>query len=300
MIQNGLVRLELRDVHEILKSGSGNCNDLVTYGVSAMRSVGIPTAVDFSIHSKYNFSHSWGVIFDESGKSWSFGPAEEPPGKHILTFTQEKSWRKLSKVYRLSFSKNSRALSEKVDDLINIPPFFRQRNITDVTTEYIAVVSPKFIIKNIPAKTQYLYMCVFNNNEWKPIQWSTVEDHEVVFENMGSEILYMIAYFQDNTVIPVGRPFILEEDGSVNYFRYTNYNAEFSDVKISNWLSGLGQMIEGNRHYLYVWSNNWTYVETCEVRNGTISLPILYPGLLYKFEGLSRPFEIVDGEVLWW
>ncbi|WP_163324797.1 hypothetical protein [Draconibacterium mangrovi] len=292
--------LGVQSIHDILETKSGMCDDLTVYGLCVMRSFGIPVSIDFDIHGRHNYGHSWCVVFDESGDAESFGPGEQHPGEHKHTFAKSR-YRTLAKVFRKNFSANEDGLYLQVNDENDIPPFFRVRNISDVTKEYIKTYNIEYMLEQpLSVKQKYLYICVFNNGVWKPVQWGEISQDHVVFENMGADILYMIGCFNKKRIYPVSEPFILKTDGSKKFLGT-------SSVKVSKQfaikvIKGYEAPKKNKEYYLYFWENRrWNLSQTIIVnKDSLLDLANLNKNTLYKFQNFSRPFTVNDSTFTWW
>lgn len=285
-------------VPELMASGSGMCDDITAYGICAMRACGIPVTVDFTLWPKMNYGHSWCVVFDENGKPWSFGPGEENPGEHINIFYKF-SLRKLSKVYRHTYSINKESLGEIANDLENIPPFFRRKNIKDVTNEYIETQDVFITFENIPESHSYLYLCIFNLARWAPLQWAGVENNEACFTDMGTGVVYLAGYYERNRINPLGSPFILRENGRKDYLNGDGKVIE--KIKLQRWLGSKRWLKNGDTHELFYWNGEgWSYHSSNEVKDSVLVFENVPSKPLYKLESNSRIFTIDGDKQKWW
>ncbi|NQU54032.1 MAG: transglutaminase domain-containing protein [Bacteroidetes bacterium] len=290
--------LGTQTVPEIIESGSGNCDDLTVYGASVMRSLGIPVAVDFDLHGRYNNGHSWCVVLDERGKSWSFGPGEQQPGEHQNTF-EELRWRRLARVFRRNFAITSNQLHTEVEDVNTIPPFFRTSNTEDVTEEYVNTFDVEYKVPKLPTKKDFLYLCVYNNQTWRPIQMGTLKQNTAVFPNMGADIMYLVGYYHNNRIYPVSEPFILERDGTKTIIAGSSMKANkgFQIDKISGY-----EYVKKDKDYeLFFWdTNKWKFVyERKPIKDSLIIVDSLNKNTLYRFQEISRPFTVGDTLTFW-
>jgi len=285
-------------IPEILKNKTGMCDDLVVFGTCVMRSLGIPVAVDFDIHGRFNYGHSWCVVFDEEGNPWSFGPGEEQPGEHIHTFDKYR-WRKLAKVFRRNFQIDSKGINTQMKGLNSIPPFFKNGNITDVTDDYINTVDLELQINNKDINEKIVYLCVYNNKIWLPLQFSEIKSGKVVFPKMGKEIMYSLGRYKNNRIYTISPPFILTKNGSkkiINGFGEQN-NQKFSMDKIS----GYEYAKKGKNYNLYKWEDyKWKYIRNfVAVKDSMLEFQGLNKNTLYRFQGTSRPFTVTDTLAIW-
>lgn len=290
--------LGTQTILELLKSGSGNCDDLTVYGACVMRSLGIPVAIDFDMHGRYNFGHSWCVVFDENGKSWSFGPGEQQPGEHHSTFKNMR-WRRLTRVFRRNFEISENKLHPEIKDLSTVPPFFHTNNVEDVSDEYIKTFDIEYNIKELPIIKDFLYLCVFNNQIWRPIQWGSIEKDKVIFENMGADIMYLVGSYHNNRIHPISEPFILMKDGCTKFITDSSIkvNEQFQIDKISGY-----EFVKKDKDYqLFLWNNNkWKYVKKQKpLKDSLLIIEGLNKNTLYRFQDISRPFVVNDTLTYW-
>lgn len=287
-----------QSVTDLLKSCSGNCDDLTVYGICAMRAVGIPVAVDFDVHGRFNFGHTWCAVLDENNKSLSFGAGEQQPGEHGKTFEQYR-WRGLTRVFRRSFEQNKNSFGPKVKDMNTVPGFFQTNNIVDVTDEYINVFDIEYSIPELPLNQKFLYLCIYNNKTWKPIQWGKVKYNKVVFPNMGAKIMYFVGYYHNGQLIPVSLPFVLEINGNKSEISGSGslINKTFSMTKIS----GYEYAKSGKEYELYYWQNDkWKYLKkVIPPKDSLLEIGGLNQNTLYRFQNTSRPFIVSDTLTTW-
>lgn len=290
--------LGTQSILEIMDTGSGMCDDLSVYGACVMRSLGIPVAIDFDIHGRFNYGHSWCVVFDEEGKSWSFGTGEEQPGEHIHTF-KKFHWRKLAKVFRKDFNINGKGLYSNIEELNSIPPFFRVKNVVDVSDEYIETVNVEHESGELSDNQQYLYLCVYNNKIWQPIQWSEIKGTKVLFTKMGTEIMYLAGYYAYNRLNPVSDPFVIQKDGFKKYITSTedSTNKPFT-LKV---IRGFEAPKAGKEYQLFSWEKRrWRYAKSFTAQADSLLIfNGLRKGTLYRFQETSRPFLVDDTLIFW-
>jgi hypothetical protein len=291
--------LGTQSVLQVLKNKGGMCDDLAVFGVGAMRSCGIPATIDFTVWGKINLGHAWCVIFDEDGKAWSFGPGEQNPGEHIKIFSQV-AHRKLAKVFRKTYEFQSSSLAAQVKNLNKIPPLFRQLNIMDVTHEYTPVYDLSVPISSASGGTDYVYICVYNKGNWKPVEWATPSGKQATFRNMGDDLLYLVGYFNGMDIVPLSPPFIFDKNQHLIWLNEEGEGTQ--DIGIDKFTRGIGSIIRDKQYQLYCWEKDtWNPIyETFSTNDSTLILKGLSEKLLYRFENNSRPFTVNNGEVVWW
>lgn len=194
----------------LLRGKTGNCRDEANYTVYLCRSMGIPSAVDFTPHwGNRSLSHSWSVLIKPDGKGTPFymgcAPCDTAHYYHPY---------KKPKVFRYRFQPNR----QYMDDLkweAEVPSLFRTPRFTDATDEYYETTD---VVRDIPenAKEERVaYICVFDNRNWVPVHYGVVKKGKVAFKSMGRNIMYMAAFYKNGMVMPFGNPFCIEGDGTV-------------------------------------------------------------------------------------
>ena len=167
----------------------GECEDYAELTAYIMRACGIPVGIDFTPQWPFRSSgHYWNTLLDNSGKNIPFMGGESNPGYPC------KAGYPMAKVYRKTFAYQENSLfelnkqfREPVPELLNTP------FIKDVTNEYVKGVDVKATInKQIKLKRNFIYLSVFNNQQWTPIAFTTVdEDGCGLFQNIGPGVVYL-------------------------------------------------------------------------------------------------------------
>jgi len=197
-------RLEIvpnvQSIHTIEENKRGNWRDINIYKVKALRSLGIAAAIDYTPYfadSTLGY-YSTTVIMPNNSK------LKLPNSNNNQTPYQQG---KTAKIYRRSFKTDSNSLFSIKDKKTHTPPFLGNYNYLDVTNEYLETDS---ISINITDTSSYIYLAVFNENSWKPVEWATIKpNNKAHFYNMGTGITYMPVVVSKNRIIPIGEPFLL-------------------------------------------------------------------------------------------
>jgi hypothetical protein len=183
----------------------GMCEHRCWYNVQLLRSLGVPSAVDFVPGwGNRNAAHSWNVTIINN-ESYAFEPywdLDRWKYKRIYnnrTFDKLCGRFRLPKVFRKTFSIHKDGpVGDKKVTLGNIPPLFRSLTITDVSTEYFDTTHVRLEISNpIPEDTYYAYLSVFDCQKWVPVQWGKIQQQEAVFKGMGRDIVYMPVFYRN-------------------------------------------------------------------------------------------------------
>lgn len=186
------------------ESGKGNLIDINIYKIKALRSMGIAAALDYTpyyVDSTLGF-YSTTVILPNNRKLILTNSSE-----HTTPYPQGK----VAKVYRRSHNNDPVSLFSIKNRKTHTPPFLGNYNYLDVTDEYIHTANVSI---DFTDTTQFVYLAVYNENEWKPIEWAKPgNDGKAHFFNMGTEINYKPVIISDKEVVSIGDEFFLSIDG---------------------------------------------------------------------------------------
>lgn len=192
----------------------GLCGDYANQAVFAMRSVGIPVAVEIVPHwGDNNNSHVFNVVYDNNGRSHDFSGSEQNPDEHLIRFKNA-----IPKVYRKTFGKQSSSLAMQHKNEA-IPPFFMNANLLDVTDNY-PFIGAKDITIPLPEQPNhnFAYLCVFDPHGWIPVAWGNINGDKAYFKAVGPNIVYQTALYRDEKLEPIGDPFLLDTVGQVSFY----------------------------------------------------------------------------------
>ena len=195
----------------LLRGLSGNCREEACFAVYLCRSLGIPSAIDFTPNwGNRSQGHTWNVIINPDGKSTPFFMGSVPGDTAHYSYSYSKA-----KVFRRRFSLN-RDMAETFAQEKHVPSLFRSLNIIDVTDEYYE--NPVDVERPVPseyADRKVAYICVFDNANWVPVFYGKIKNGKVKFNCMGPDIVYMAAICDEGGISPFGNPFLVAGDGSV-------------------------------------------------------------------------------------
>jgi hypothetical protein len=191
----------------------GNCTDNSNYKAMIMRSYGIPVAIDYlPQYGDDHNSHYWNSVMDCNGNFISF----EEALNDINAFVAYKY--KIGKVYRKTFSTNTQLIELKQSEKENLPSAFNDPKIIDVTSEYVAVSNVKIRFGKIPEGIQYVYVAVFNDKGWTPIDFSKIDTKgNAEFASLGRDVVYLPVISVKGALSPVALPFKITPKGYIQY-----------------------------------------------------------------------------------
>ncbi|MEO9570731.1 MAG: transglutaminase domain-containing protein [Polaribacter sp.] len=193
----------------------GTCEYLCTYFVSVLRSIGIPSSIDYSKRwgNHHNGSvHSWVMYFDGNDfKSFNVGSANGIGRGNQREFYQKVC---ITKVFRNSFDKS---------------------NEIDVTDKYHSTADIEIDVLWNPKnkKQNQIYLGVFNpTSGWDKITAANnLENSKLLFKNVGVDLIYVAFYEDSGEKKLINYPFELSKEGALNYLDLND--SLLNDVAIS-------------------------------------------------------------------
>ncbi|WP_142785721.1 hypothetical protein [Changchengzhania lutea] len=189
----------------------GICEDETVFALLSMRSVGLPVGIDFVPQWPWrSMGHSWNYLLLEDGSTVPFMGTETNPGEPH--FEKDKK----GKVYRKTFSKQEGVLAEIEKDHKSIPNFFRSPYFKDVTHLYAKTHNITLPLESSSTSLgKYVYLSVFDNQNWVPIDWSVRKENEAIFSNIEGGIVYLPKYYNNGHFVYTEQPVIIDKKGKV-------------------------------------------------------------------------------------
>ncbi len=190
-----------QNIDELERSRTGSSLDIAIYKVYALRSMGIPSSIDYCPL----YSDTTGGIFVASALlpdgCWKNLPPKEIP----LPFPEKIT----PKVFRRSFNKIESSMYSKKDQTDHTPAFIGHYDYTDVTDEYLKVGD--LLFTDIINDHKFVYLAVFNDKEWKAIDWcQTDSTKNISFRNVGKGHRYRLMTVTEKEIKYLSDPFHFE------------------------------------------------------------------------------------------
>ncbi len=189
----------------------GTCPDLANAAIYAARSIGLAVTFDFTPnHAASSNRHFWNTIRNRDGKHIPFNG--------LLHKVFDPNSRRIGKVFRITYSIQKDAVAALADSA-SIPDqsFLQLPNIKDVTSEYTETGSFKYKLQQLP-KNKFIFLNVFNNGEWKVTDWAEVNG-EVVFDNLGKDVVYLPGFYKHQKMMHEPYPILLQENGKTRLLK---------------------------------------------------------------------------------
>ncbi len=209
-------------LNDYLKSQITRCSQRCWFNGLLLRSFGIPVAIDFVPSCRVHQSgHEWNTLKLKDG-IYPFEPFWQDSLRYLKAVYSGKKEHptigpiRFSKVYRKTFKMNiSELLEHALKTEEDIPPFFRNPFIRDVSNEYFQTYGLEVpIIKDV-ADLDYAYACVLGVNQtWLPVDFGKIRRNKIGFRSLGAGIAYLPCRYESGTLTPVAYPILLNDDGS--------------------------------------------------------------------------------------
>lgn len=192
-----------------------------------LSALGVPCTIDYvPAWGNRNSNHEWNAII-VNGKTYPFeatgGGGKWKAGKVYNNVWIDEYWMKsrLPKVFRYSYETVLQGPSANRDcNTSNTPPYFLHTKYEDVSDEYFATSDICIPIKKgIRHREEFGYLCVFNENVWKPVFWGKAGFFGASFQKMGRDIVYLPALYRNGSLLPFNDPFILQADGTIRFLQ---------------------------------------------------------------------------------
>lgn len=202
------------------------CVERSWYNSMLLSSLGITAGIDFvPARGNRNNPHIWNVVIAENGSVPfdSYWSAERWSSyAHYDNESIDPYWGKyrLAKIYRHTYSTNREleALASSVKRE-EIPALFLNSKIKDVSSAYFNTADVTVELPKVSADfPDYVYICVYGNRSWVPVQWGKVDKskNRVCFEGMGRDIVYMVCKYKNGLLETLTDPFYLDYEGQTH------------------------------------------------------------------------------------
>jgi hypothetical protein len=180
------------------KSRVGICNDEVNYFVNLFRALGISSYEE--IVPLYGNSYSSGHSFFRL----EYGEEVYCEGDLINIYKEES----IPKVYRRTYSKNKTVNG-------NICFYI------DVTPEYKTTINATIDIAfNNPLSCINPVLCLFHSqDQWIRVAEGVQENNKFVFNEIGTNVLYIAAYYHNGQFNAINYPFFVLPDRTIHYYK---------------------------------------------------------------------------------
>lgn len=184
----------------------GACPHVVQYDAMTYRANGFAVYIDYApLWANFYRGHKWTVFVLEDGKHFPF-ERNYFLDRYNFDYTN-------AKVYRETFA----CQNVERPDTLEVPEWMIDEHRIDVTAEYNKTYDVAVKLDLLEFKKHYALICTFNGKNWSPQYYGTIKNGQTVFKNMGSGVVYIVAYLENGRLNPASKPFILEKDGKLTF-----------------------------------------------------------------------------------
>lgn len=196
----------------------GNCYDQAGFIVSVLRSVGIPATMAYiPSWGCRSAGHVFPVVMDSSHQWLDYQGNNRLPGHKKFTTRAPKVFIEAA---------NSSPPPEFANEIFQRLPFLE--GMTDFTSSLFPTVDISIQDDKQIEKTKPAFICVFNNFDWVPIDYAKIDKGKVIFRNMGTGMAYLPVFFENNKMIPISNPILVDSSGSISELSHGQKNISFT------------------------------------------------------------------------
>ncbi|MDO5968374.1 transglutaminase-like domain-containing protein [Flavivirga aquimarina] len=272
---------------QMLFRRQGSCPDLANFALMVCRSKGIAATFDFTPHYAASSNrHFWNTVVDTNGNHIPFNSNAINDANDCLPYIYNANRKRLGKVFRKTFSIQENTLANIIP-LLKIPKgALRDKNIKDVTSEYVEVSN--LSVNNNKFNDSIAYINVFNLGEWKVIDWGKENMNMMTFQNMGRDLVYLPSTYSKGKMTYLSHPFLIDKEGeqyelipdTTSTFSGTlsRFNERKTDYIDFNTL----EIIEGEKYRLFYWDNGWKKIGTSIAKNKEVFFENIPSNALFR------------------
>ena len=177
-------------IEHTYETGIGICDALCMLGISIMRAVGIPVAMEETTWTKGDRGHNWAAVLS-NGQFSFFCPCSDQPGQFVRMFAEKRS-RRPAKVYRTRYDL---LRPVQIDDDDGYITYLKNPFLEDVITQYPtdAVDLHVTVDKGSVQGESIVYLCAYNMQHWEPFAMGVRKNEQCMFENVAGDNIFIIA-----------------------------------------------------------------------------------------------------------
>lgn len=202
---------------ELFFNGFHDCIPIASYGISILRTCGVPAAVEFNAcYKQFQGRHYHGVALDENRNWLVFNPESSIPTRDNSSFKTKD----MLNIYRFMFSeqKDTPFFLEKEGEYI--PELFDSPFLKDVTSHLLKTISLTLPYREA-GNNNLAYLAAFNSGEPSgivPVTWGEINRTKqyVVFSSVIPDRYYFPVYYSAfGKSFSFGEPFYLNKEGGI-------------------------------------------------------------------------------------
>jgi len=297
---------------QMLYRKQGSCPDLANFSLYVSRSVGVAVTFDFTPHyAASSNKHFWNTVVDKEGKHIPFNSNAVNEAGESLPYIYNANGKRLGKVFRKTFSIQENSLATIIPEK-NIPSdFLKEKNNLDVTSEYVDVSNLSVDINKFSDSIAYIN--VFNLGKWRVIDWGKKDKNNMLFTNLGRDVVYLPSTFRSRRMTYQKYPFLINKKGLIkelipNKENITTVELSRSNERKSEYIDfNTLDIIEGEKYRLLIWENGWKSLGTSIASEKNVTfhnvptngLYLLLPEKPDRFERIFT-IELKTNKIYWY
>ncbi|SDW82677.1 hypothetical protein SAMN05444411_102256 [Lutibacter oricola] len=247
---------------QLLFRRQGSCPELANLVLLASRSMGVAVTFDFTPHYAASSNrHYWNTVIDKQGNHIPFN-GNSVGDQTGLPHTYTTNHKRMGKVFRQTYSINKNTLANKLKTQ-DIPiSFLRNKNIIDVTHEYVSTGEINFVDYNSQVDS-IAYLNVFNRTKWRIIDWAEKTEASFSFKNLGKDIVYLPSFFKNKKQFFSQYPILLDAKGrshtlKPDFSKVINTTLSRTNEITNAYTENNSSQIEiGEKYMLLYWDGKW-------------------------------------------
>ncbi|PKK84008.1 MAG: hypothetical protein CVT49_06165 [candidate division Zixibacteria bacterium HGW-Zixibacteria-1] len=293
---------------EMLDTKMGRCEDMTNLTIYAMRANGLAVTSDYTPYwANAGNNHAWNAIVDAEGKVVPFMGAESNPGRYALQYKPAKVYRKM-----FGLQKDNLIFRERKQE--KVPGWLAGKSYIDVTAAYIDVCDVLLPLENSdPDSIDIAYLCVFNDSDWRAIDWGEIKNGAALFRDMGVDVAYIPALYINEKIEPCGTPIILHDNAAVEKLAADSSKlisiivTSTTKVKQDTSTDGVERtyLTPDKEYELFFWDGGWKTAGKKTAGEEPLVFEKVPAGALYRLVGdgsdnEERIFTYTDDCQVWW
>lgn len=305
------------DPYELEQVKVAACENLALYFQLALRSLGVPARCDKVLAWRHRSSqHLYNSVADKDGTEYFFGLHGKFRGVIDRHLNRTRTWRL---TFALSTPPEELAAAKGLHSQFINPYYY------DITHLYAPVKMLEFQLERY-LEGEYVYLCVFNFGDWRPVAFTTAgKEGKVILPSVTPETIYRLCSFNGNDMVPHTLPFRFDSLGRINMLVPDFGNPQSVVIEKTpdqHWIKLNRSGTDSWFTLQYLANGNWEPVRSDSYRSfyyGADSVkvwyndgdilpdrPVLYeisfnrlPGnALFYWGGFSKPFSIDNNTIV--
>lgn len=289
------------DIDELLYSSKGDCYRISYLYSYMLRAAGIPCVVDIvPLWGSKNSGHAEYSSLDSTGSLASNVATSHKAGLN-----------RAAKVFRLTFDNNGFYSKDIHPHILNyqfLIPSLKFDNLIDVTDQHAETFDVNYSIKKINNQSPFAYICVYNYGKWVPVFWGKINNGNVIFPKMNSNIIYRVGLPDYTGIIFSDDLFFIDPKGKSHFIKQSH--STINNARLSKTNSGEFAFLDSSQVYELhklsprgIWLKVGNYATD---KNRIITVPKIELDTFYSLFRIgqnnkyARPFLYSNNEQEWW